>query len=546
MGTTPDRNSGSNDSAQQDNSSHAPSSLRRLWQHVSRWMFVHFLSPSWMTLKWRHPVVGYSITLLLQAIALGVCVLMLHFFPDFRFPELLQLIVVALVGFVWGAGPSLVATLVGVLLVDFFLLRPYFSLSLHEISDLVGIALFICIGCIISLVARQIDLERRRAEMLAIFLAKEEAYLQAVIEAVPDQVRVYDRYGSIIRANRAARQQATKNQNDEQVDNAPYVYALRTLKDEPFPAEQLPSTRALRGETVVNVEMLSHPTVGENRYLLTNAAPFYDSQGTLEGCVVVAHDVSTLREANRKMDVFLGIASHELRTPMTSVLGYLEIGARLLQERASYQPTDSVKRDRLLDKLQTMLERAGQQMDLLRRLVNDLLDVSRAQQNTIQLNRQERELTAIIREAIEEQRLITPKRNILLNAHSEDMRMNIDADRMQQVMNNYLSNALKYSDTEEPVHVHVQREGNNMRVSVSDKGAGLTAIEQEHIWDRFYRVPRISTQSGLTTGLGLGLYICRTIIEQHDGQVGVQSVVGEGSTFWFILPIGRVTHEDNT
>lgn len=498
-----------------------------------------------MTLKWRHPVIGYTIALLLQAIALVVCVLMLRFFPDFRFPGLVQLVVVVLVACIWGAGPSLVATLVGILLVDFFLLRPYFSLSLRGIPDLIGIALFICIGCIISLVARQIAEERRRAEMLALFLTKEEAYLQAVIEAVPDPVRVYDRQGSIIRANRVARQLAEVSQNDEQVADEPYVYELRTLNDEPFPVEQLPSIRALRGETVVDVEMLSHPTEGENHYLLTNAAPFYDSQGALEGCVVVAHDVSTLREANRRMDDFLGIASHELRTPMTSVLGYLEIGARLVRERASYSLMDNVKRDRLLDKLQTLLERAGSQMDLLRRLVNDLLDVSRTQQNTLQLNRQERELLSIVREAIEEQRLVAPNRNILLHAPHEDVRVNIDADRVQQVVNNYLSNALKYSAVDQPIDVRVQREVGNIRVSVSDKGAGLTAAEQGHIWDRFYRVPRISTQSGLTTGLGLGLYICQTIIEQHGGQVGVQSVVGEGSTFWFTLSAEHFTHEDS-
>ena len=373
--------------------------------------------------------------------------------------------------------------------------------------------------------------------MLALFLAKEEEYLQAVIEAVPDQVHIYDRQGSIIRANSAARQQATASQSDEQAVDAPVVYSLRTLNDEPFPVEQLPSIRALHGETVTDVEMLSHPSNGGNRFLLTNAAPFYDSQGAIEGCVVISHDVSPLREANRKMDDFLGIASHELRTPMTSVLGYLEIGTRLLRERKSYLPTDNVKRDRLLDRLQMVFERAEQQMTVLRRLVNDLLDVSRAQQNTLQVHLQERELLAEIREAIEEQRLIAPNRSILLEATAENIRLYIDTDRIQQVVNNYLSNALKYSATDQPVLIRVQREENTIRVSVIDRGMGLTAIEQEHVWDRFYRVPRISSQRGSTTGLGMGLYICKTIIEQHHGQVGVLSTVGEGSTFWFTLPI---------
>jgi signal transduction histidine kinase len=114
-----------------------------------------------------------------------------------------------------------------------------------------------------------------------------------------------------------------------------------------------------------------------------------------------------------------------------------------------------------------------------------------------------------------------------------------DADRIGQVVTNYLTNALKYSAADRPVEVFLVIEGQMAQVSVQDEGPGLSLSEQQAIWERFYQVERITKQSGSRTGLGLGLHICQTIIEQHQGQVGVKSSPGEGSSFWFTLPLAR-------
>jgi hypothetical protein len=112
-----------------------------------------------------------------------------------------------------------------------------------------------------------------------------------------------------------------------------------------------------------------------------------------------------------------------------------------------------------------------------------------------------------------------------------------DADRIRQVVANYLSNALKYSPEDRPVVVGIEVDDREARVWVRDEGLGLPTEEQEQIWERFHQATGIAVQSGSGIGLGLGLYICRTIIERHHGHVGVESAPGRGSTFWFTVPL---------
>jgi signal transduction histidine kinase/PAS domain-containing protein len=247
-----------------------------------------------------------------------------------------------------------------------------------------------------------------------------------------------------------------------------------------------------------------------------------------------------LREANRRMDEFLGMAGHELRTPLTSISGNIQLAQRQLKTSID---EDGKYADDLASKLQlikTLLDRAERQVRLQNRLVGDLLDISRIQANKIALKLEPCDLVAIVREAVQDQHLLVPARSILLYVSAEaTVPVVADADRIGQVVTNYLTNALKFSAADRPVEVSLAIEGQMARVSVQDQGPGLSLTEQQAIWERFYQVERITVQSGSRTGLGLGLHICQTIIEQHQGQVGVQSSPGEGSSFWFSLPLAR-------
>jgi PAS domain S-box-containing protein len=248
-----------------------------------------------------------------------------------------------------------------------------------------------------------------------------------------------------------------------------------------------------------------------------------------------------LRESHRRMDEFLGIVSHELRTPLTTIKGNVQLAKRQLR----YLHDGSTSSEELASRVEMvsgLLERADNQVGFLNRLVGDLLDVSRIQANMLELQIQPLpcDLISIVQEAIESMRRVSPRRSISLkNVPSHPVMILADAERIKQVVINYLTNALKFSPVSSPVTVFFTVGEKVVRVSVHDQGPGLPLEEQERIWAQFYKAPGIEVKSGSSVGLGLGLHICRTIIERHNGQVGIESVPGEGATFWFTLPLAR-------
>lgn len=244
-----------------------------------------------------------------------------------------------------------------------------------------------------------------------------------------------------------------------------------------------------------------------------------------------------LREANRHMDEFLGIVSHELRTPLTAIKGNIQLAQ--LQLKKVVEKVGTVEGVTCkLESIRGLLERADRQISTQNRLVGDLLDVSRIQASKLEFRLEPCNLVDIVREAIRDQHQASPMRTISLELDCEEMVPVIaDIDRIGQVVTNYLTNALKYSEFDRPVEVILQSDGHVALVLVRDEGPGLSEIEQQHIWERFYRAKGIEVQSGTGIGLGLGLHICKTIIEYHQGQVGVESAPGQGSTFWFTLPV---------
>jgi signal transduction histidine kinase len=250
-----------------------------------------------------------------------------------------------------------------------------------------------------------------------------------------------------------------------------------------------------------------------------------------------------VREANRQMEAFLGIVSHELKTPLASMI----MGLQLIERRASHAAPspagaadqEGTRHSNAPGALELVLQQAGR----LNRLVGDLLETSRIQSGRLGLDVQPTNLTVVVNAAVAEQRQLSPERTIHLHLPGEKpLYIWADAERIGQVVANYLTNALKYSPEARGVEVGVGVEGQQARVWVQDQGPGIPLEEQSFIWERFHRVTGIEVQSGSGVGLGLGLYISKTIIERQGGQVGVQSTPGQGATFWFTLPLTGTGH----
>ena len=252
-------------------------------------------------------------------------------------------------------------------------------------------------------------------------------------------------------------------------------------------------------------------------------------------------------EAQQRMNEFLSIASHELKTPLTSIKGNIQLMVRKLkptldtntvQTVGNTSSTQDNQTRQLLSEARELLERTDKQITQLTRLVNTLLESSRITANTMDLLLELCELDTLVQEVAQDLRHIPKTRTVNVEVLAdESIFVMADVNRIKQVIIHLLSNAHKYSPLEERIDVLLQLEKEMVRVSVHDAGPGIPLNEQNKIWERYYRVPTIDVQNGSEIGLGLGLHISRAIIEQHHGLMGVQSVPGSGSTFWFTLPL---------
>lgn len=237
--------------------------------------------------------------------------------------------------------------------------------------------------------------------------------------------------------------------------------------------------------------------------------------------VGVMFDITEGKNLQQKKEDFLGIASHELKTPVTSIKIYAELIEDILRRH------DEIENTGLLTKL-------NQQIDRLTSLINDLLDSTRADEGKIEYRKTSFDITGLLKEKAEEMQRVAGTHHIHLHSDTSAM-IYADRERIGQVVTNFLSNAIKYSVGESDIHVFCHAAEKEVAVSVQDKGIGIPATAIDKIFERFYRVD--TAAMGNYPGLGLGLYISAEIIKNHHGTITVESKEGEGSVFRFTLPV---------
>lgn len=231
-----------------------------------------------------------------------------------------------------------------------------------------------------------------------------------------------------------------------------------------------------------------------------------------------------LEVANRTKDQFLSIASHELKTPVTSIRGHAQLTLRRLSKQKDLSPE--------MEEVSITLKKINDQTSRLTSLIDELMDVTSIRTGKLELHKQKCDLRDICREVIEDQRLLSG-RTIILNMPDKAIMIQIDHNRMEQVFTNLISNAIKYSPDEQPIEVILKQGDNATMVLVKDFGQGIPEDQQEHIFETFYRTPDAQTSS--KHGLGLGLAIVKDIVERHNGRIWCESTPGLGSTFFVEL-----------
>ncbi len=238
--------------------------------------------------------------------------------------------------------------------------------------------------------------------------------------------------------------------------------------------------------------------------------------------------VAAMEELSHLKDAFVSQVSHELRTPLQPIVGFAE----LLAERA-----DSAEEKRYGEIIL-------RQAQVLQRLVDDLLDLARFETGRYRLERQPVDLRGLLDQRIRELGLLSAIHRVRLEVAGDLPPVMADPARVEQVVNNLVGNAIRYSPGGGEVRVRLDRDGGEARVSVADSGVGIPADRLDRIFEKFYRVDNELTRQ--VRGTGLGLSICRELVEAHGGRIWVESTPGRGSTFFFTLPFARETAPEAT
>jgi signal transduction histidine kinase len=221
---------------------------------------------------------------------------------------------------------------------------------------------------------------------------------------------------------------------------------------------------------------------------------------------------------NDKKDEFIGLASHELKTPLTSISAYLQILHRL-------ETNENSKR---------FVDKTMHQVKKLITLVNDLLDVSKIEAGKMQLATEEFEIKTVVENAIELIQQSNINYQIILESKVHSLKINGDPHRIEQVLINLLTNAIKYSPKANKMEVFLSNTKDQVTIGVKDYGLGIAADKLSQIFSRFFRIE--GNDPGIS-GLGIGLYLTSQIVDRHNGKIWVESELGKGSTFWVTLPI---------
>jgi PAS domain S-box-containing protein len=351
----------------------------------------------------------------------------------------------------------------------------------------------------------------------------ERQRLQTVFENSPEGIVLIDAPdGQIALLNPAAKELFGELPPNANLNDHPLAGRTHWPGGRPCPVEELPLVRTLHdGSAQYAVELVIAQPDGQRVPVLATSVPLHDDGGTLHGIVGVYQDLRRLRELERLKSDFVALVTHELRTPLTAIKGSAE---SLLGNGKSHDP----------ERVRTFARIIDQQGERLQELIDNLLSLSQLEAGALRLQRQNIVLPPLIRTIMQQVRETMPDLRIQADVDTDLLPVNADPRRIEQVLQNLLDNAAKYSPNNGVITISAQTTGNRVQLSVRDQGPGIPIEERERVFDRFYQVARPTTRS--VGGTGLGLAICKALVEAHGGTIWIDEAPGGGALVSFSLP----------
>ena len=353
-----------------------------------------------------------------------------------------------------------------------------------------------------------------------------KADLEALINTSPVGVLVFDaRTREVVKSNREARRIITgTREQDRPFEQLCSMMTFRRIDGQEIPRTELPLERSLgRGETVQAEEVVIHLPNGERVSTLINTTPIYSKDGEIESVVATIQDMTPIEELARLRAEFLGMVSHELRGPLTSIKGS---AATALRPSAPLDPAETRQFFRIIE----------EQADHMRDLISNLLDLTRIEAGTLSIAPEQTDVAVLIDQA-KNAFLSGGYRNVVEVDIGPDLPpVRSDGQRIVQVLHNLLTNASKYSREWSPIGVTGSLQDLHVVVSVTDQGRGISADRLPHLFSKFSRTDG-DDRDERAGGYGLGLAICRGIVEAHGGRIWAESDGhGRGTRFTFTIP----------
>lgn len=358
-----------------------------------------------------------------------------------------------------------------------------------------------------------------RMRLLKIIHEKEEMLRLIIDNAVGYAMYMLDKHGLIVSWNSGV-DRLIGFTGEETIGKHVSMFYTKDdcLKRKPWKLLAKAAKKGLYEEEVLQVKKN-----GTNFWAHITLSAVFSKRGALKGFVQIIRNITVERELDRQKDAFIGIASHELKTPITTLSAYTQIlEKRLKDDKKNLYFITNIKA----------------QTDRLVSLIDDLLNVSRIDSGKLELNLKEFDLNTLIKKVVVDFQYTTD-----IHAITEDgiLQNKVIGDEtlIEQVIINLLTNAIKYSPKANKIALHLSAKQNQAIVAVQDFGIGIAKKDLPKVFQRFYRIRDI--EKGRVSGFGLGLYISSEIIKKHGGKIWIESEQGKGSTFYFTLPLAK-TH----